>query len=113
MIAYNVKRGVGIFECSKCEQLRTYKRKIVRRCVECGHVDKIQHQIRYKWRSRPIGYTRTFPPEDIKSATAAMKRAERDGVRFERQRTFAGLKVTVLSFPNAKSKLDSSFFDSV
>ena len=104
LIAYNAKNKRGLFECDACGHMDDFKRKIVRRCANCGHSDKVRPVIMYQWRKRPAGYTRLIPPEDIDNAIKTMDRARAHGVRFECVRTFAGLRVVVVSVPNAPPK---------
>ncbi|MCK5611769.1 hypothetical protein KAR91_58410 [Candidatus Pacearchaeota archaeon] len=95
LIAFNIKTGVGCFECSKCEHLTNRRRRIMRRCAECGHTDIMEQRTYYNWRRRRVGYSRLIPTEQIKQARASMYRAAKHGMRFKTQETFSGMRITV------------------
>ena len=86
---------MGCFECSECEHLTTKRRRILRRCAECGHTDAMHQHTAYQWRRRRVGYSRLVPTEQIKQAQASMYIARKNGMQFKTQETFAGIRITV------------------
>ncbi len=97
--------------CSKCEHGIVNRRSCVPVCPMCGHktTDTTVYPIRYHWSRRSCGYSRLFPPEDIKKAMRSVYVARRQGVSFKLQRTFAGLRVTVTSLPLRKKVKDLEY----
>jgi len=96
LVAYNVMTGCGIFECLRCQAMRVYRRRTVRRCLQCGHTDEMKQHIHYNWKRRCVGYSRLIPVEEWKNARKSIDRAIKDkGMRFKIVKTFAGFKVIV------------------
>ena len=58
-----------------------------------------KNKIHYSWKSKPMGYTRIIPDDGdmIKEALTSIKRAKKQGVRFDIAHGFYGLKVTVVT----------------
>ncbi len=94
-----------MFVCSVCDEMRGSSTKIKHRCPSCGHTDPARPGVYYHWARRPCGYSRLFPPEDIKAAMRSVYSARRQGVSFKLHRTFAGLRITVMSLPLNKKKI--------
>ncbi len=101
------------FECSNCEHLAIYKSRTRCRCTACGYNDTTRHPIRYHWARRSCGYTRLFPPEDIKKAMRSVYQARAKGVSFNIKRTFAGMRVTVTSLRINKKQRNPDFWDRI
>ncbi len=99
-----------MFVCSNCEHTLILKVRIKHRCAQCGHTDPCRRMIKYKWRTRSAGYTRLFPPEEIGRAQASINKARRQGVVFSATHTFAGLRVTVLSIPPNRKKIETILY---
>ena len=98
-----------VFVCPVCDDMRGSMAKIKHRCPSCGHTDDIRSGVRYHWARKPCGYSRLFPPEDIKKAMQSIYAARSKGVSFDIKRTFAGMRVTVTSLPLRKKVKDLDF----
>ena len=93
------KTGGFLFECARCKCLVIYSRHTRYRCPSCGHTDNVKDVLRFGWRKRPTGYSRLITADYERRALASMRRAEALGVRFSIEKTFAGLRVTIVSIP--------------
>ena len=95
LIAYNYHTGMGCFECVKCEALKQARKRIIRKCTICGHMDDRAQRINYNWRKRRVGYSRLIPTSDWKNASTSIKRAEADGMKFSTTKCFAGFRIII------------------
>lgn len=108
-------KGGWLYDCHKCGHFDVFNSRQWTVCPVCHHKtpDTIRTHVRYHWARRSCGYSRLFPPEDIKRAMQSVYAARIKGVSFDIKHTFAGMRVTVTSLKLNKKVKDADYWDRI